>query len=73
MEIRLILNSRLKHRTSLLEFVLGVKIGTSYEVQAKSLLTVVAEVGGYLGLTLGISLLDLKTMVYVFFTFFQAK
>ena len=54
-------------------FTLDMKIGTSYEVQANTLLKLVAEVGGYLGMTLGISLLDLKVMVPIFWRFFQQK
>ena len=43
--------------------VFGKSISVSREVLAYPLLSLLAEVGGYLGLTLGVSLSDLRTAV----------
>ena len=43
--------------------VLHTKIKVLSEVMPKTLLMLVAELGGYLGLTLGVSLLDLKMCI----------
>ena len=63
MKVRLTFFSRIEDFENELRFILHPKIEVSSEVQAKTLLTLVAEVGGYLGLTLGVSLLDLKLLV----------
>ena len=39
----------------------------------KTVLMLVAEVGGYLGLTLGVSLLDLKLVLSSFWIFSKAR
>ena len=53
--------------------VLHTKIKVLSEVMPKTLLMLVAELGGYLGLTLGVSLLDLKAFVQSLCTLVNAK
>ena len=64
MNIKLALksNSKVPGR-SRITFVLYKDIEVVSEVMSKSGLMVIAEIGGYLGLTLGISLLDLKFLI----------
>ena len=45
------------------QFILSTVIETSSQVLAKTLLSLMADLGGYLGLTLGLSLLDLNKIV----------
>ena len=61
MNIRLALKSRVPGR-SRITFILYKDIEVVREVMPKTGLMVVAEIGGYLGLTLGISLMDLKLL-----------
>ena len=63
MKVRLTFFSRIEDFENELKFILHPNIEVISEVQAKTLLTLVAEVGGYLGLTLGVSLLDLKLLL----------
>ena len=67
MKLSLSLQSRRhdKENKTLVNLILYTEIDIISEVMPKTLLSLVAEVGGYLGLTLGVSLLDLKT----FFSF----
>ena len=62
MNMKLGLRGRIQG-ASTVTFVLHTKIKVLSEVMPKTLLMLVAELGGYLGLTLGVSLLDLKTFV----------
>ena len=61
MNIRLALKSMRPGR-SRITFNLYKDIEVVSEVMSKTGLMVVAEIGGYLGLTLGISLMDLKLL-----------
>ena len=56
-----------------IQFNLYTDIEVFSEVMPKTLLMLVAEVGGYLGLTLGVSLVDLKLVVSSFWTFAKAR
>ena len=53
--------------------VLHTKIKVLSEVLLKTLSMLVAELGGYLGLTLGVSLLDLKMFVQSSYKLVNAK
>ena len=58
---------------SKVSFILHTNIKVLSEVMPKTLLMLVAELGGYLGLTLGVSLLDLKKFVQSSCTLVNAK
>ena len=60
MRLQLILLGRIKDKENIVKFTLSTEIEKSSEIQAKSAMNLLAELGGYLGLTLGVSLLDLK-------------
>jgi hypothetical protein len=49
--------------TARVKFLLSSKIEINEEVLHQTLLSLFAEIGGYLGLILGVSLLDLKILV----------
>ena len=65
MNLRLGLQSKRPAR-SIINFTLYKHIEVISEVMPKTALMVVAEIGGYLGLTLGISLLDINLVVSCF-------
>ena len=73
MNLRLALQSRRTNTTNPVVFTLYTDIEVFSEVMPKTFLTLVAEVGGYLGLTLGVSLLDLKLVFSSFWTFGKAR
>ena len=60
MNLRLTLLNRMNTGIGGVLFVLYKDIEVLSEVMPKTFLMMVAEIGGYLGLTLGISLMDLK-------------
>ena len=72
MNIKLGLRGRIQG-ASTVTFVLHTKIQVLSEVMPKTLLMLVAELGGYLGLTLGVSLLDLKMFVQSSYKLVNAK
>ena len=72
MNMKLGLQGRIRG-ASKVSFILHTNIKVLSEVMPKTLLMLVAELGGYLGLTLGISLLDLKTFVQSVCTLVNAK
>ena len=51
-----------------IEFFFPKKVIVSQEVLAYSFLSLIAELGGYLGLTLGVSLLQLEPAMYALFS-----
>ena len=59
--------------TAIVKFLLSSKIEINDEVLHQTLLSLFAEVGGYLGLILGVSLLDLKTLVTMIIDVFIYK
>ena len=63
MNIKLALKSKSMIPDRTINFVLYKDLEVVSEVMSKTVLTVMAEIGGYLGLTLGISLLDLKILI----------
>ena len=73
MNLRLALQSRREDTTNPVQLTLYTDIEVYSEVMPKTFLTLVAEVGGYLGLTLGVSLLDLKVLVSSLWTFSKAR
>ena len=64
-------NVKSLHNT--ISFVTYTDIEVLTEVMPKTLLMLIAEVGGYLGLTLGVSLLDLKTFAPASWNFVKAR
>ena len=60
MDIQTILVSKSKIPKSRLTFMFGKTVPVSREVLAQSSFNLVAELGGYLGLTLGLSLVHLQ-------------
>ena len=73
MKLQLGTQNRIKNNDSVVKFILYKSIEVTTEVYTKSLLTLVADIGGYLGLTLGISLLDLKTLISPLYCFITSK
>ena len=57
----------------MVNFVLYPDIEVMEEVMPKTLLMLYAEIGGYLGLTLGVSLLDLNFVLSSLFNFSKKK
>ena len=73
MNLRFALQSRRSDHTNAVHFVLYTDIEVYSEVMPKTFLMLIAEVGGYLGLTLGVSLLDLKLVFTSCWTFGKAR
>ena len=73
MNLRLALQSRRIHLENTVQFWLFTDIKIFREVMPKTVLMLVAEVGGYLGLTLGVSLLDLKLVLSSFWIISKAR
>ena len=74
MLIRLLFQSRFEStESSVVNFVLYPDIEVMEEVMPKTLLMLYAEIGGYLGLTLGVSLLDLNFVLSSLFNFAKKK
>ena len=73
MNLRLVLQGRRKYPENKVDFMLYTDIEIHSEVIPKTFLTLVAEVGGYLVLTLGVSLLDLKLVFSSIWTFVMAR
>ena len=74
MLIRLLFQSRFQSNdSSVVNFVLYPDIEVLEEVMPKTHLMLYAEIGGYLGLTLGVSLLDLNFVLSSLFNFVKMK
>ena len=74
MLIRLLFQSRFQSNdSSVVNFVLYPDIEVLEEVMPKTHLMLYAEIGGYLGLTLGVSLLDLNFVLSSLFYFVKMK
>ena len=74
MLIRLLFQSRFQSNdSSVVNFVLYPDIEVLEEVMPKTHLMQYAEVGGYLGLTLGVSLLDLNFVLSSLVNFVKMK
>ena len=73
MKLRMALRSKILSSQSKLTFYLYKDIDVLSEKMPKSVLMVIAEVGGYIGLTLGVSLPDMKTVVSTLWIIVNSK
>ena len=73
MKLKLTPRSKIEGKIDRVTILLYTDIETVSEKMPKILLMLVAEVGGYLGLTLGVSLLDLESLVLTFWKFCKSK
>ena len=73
MNLRVVLQSRRNYPENRVTLILHTDIEIYSEVMAKTVLMLVAEVGGYLGLTLGVSLIDLKLCFSYIWIFIAAR
>ena len=73
MDVHLVSKNKLKINSSFgdVRFHFKTKIEVTREVYIKTFFTTLAEIGGYLGMTIGISLLDLKGIVPALATLFR--
>ena len=62
MKLKLTPQSKIESAENRVKFYLYTDIEVVSEKMPKNILTLVAELGGYLGLTVGVSLLDLKSL-----------
>ena len=72
MNVKLSYMGKTENADNRIIFTLNSKIEVQEEVLAKTSLSLIAEVGGYLGLTLGVSLLDAKKVI-MFLTYWIKK
>ena len=75
MDMKIVVNykSRAKTIGNIVRILLPTDIEVTDEVMQKSILTLLAELGGYLGMTIGVSLLDLRFLVKMLATFYVRK
>ena len=73
MNLRLAFRSKSKEEGGSVNFQLNTDIEVMNEVLPKTPMMLVAEVGGYLGLMLGVSVLDLKDFVPATLEFMKGK
>ena len=75
MDMKIVVNYKSRAKTSgnIVRILLPTDIEVTDEVMQKSILTLLAELGGYLGMTIGVSLLDLRFLVKMLATFYVRK
>ena len=73
MKIKLTPQSQIQSEENRVRFTLYTDIEVVSEKMSKDILTLVAELGGYLGLTVGVSLLDLKLLFSIAWNCVKSK
>ena len=75
MDMKIVVNYKSRAKTSgnIVRILLSTDIEVTDEVMQKSILTLLAELGGYLGMTIGVSLLDLRFLVKMLATYYAKK